>query len=129
MGCVYEAERTTDGAGVAVKMVKGEYTTEALARLAREAQIASRLEHRNLVSMLDVGTIDPDGVYLVMELVDGPSLEESRSQFGNVSWAAAVLAELAEGLAAIHSAGIVHRDLKPSNRSASSSPSEAARRF
>jgi serine/threonine protein kinase len=54
-------------------------------------------------------------VFLVMELVAGPTLEDQRKRFGDLSWARPILKQIAEGLAAVHAEGVVHRDLKPSN--------------
>ena len=50
-----------------------------------------------------------------MELIRGGSLDNQRERFGEVAWALPVLAQIARGLVALHSAGIVHRDLKPGN--------------
>jgi serine/threonine-protein kinase len=87
----------------------------ALARFAREAQIAAQIHHPNVVSIVDMD-VDADGfVFLVMELVRGTPLHELRDRFGELSFAVPVLRQIAEGLAAIHAQGIVHRDLKPAN--------------
>ena len=115
MGVVYEAERTKDGRRFALKVLNGTTSRTALARFAREAQIVSQIDHENVVSIADVD-VSPAGVmFIVMELVDGRSLEDQRDRWGDVPWALDVLAQVAEGLAAIHGLGIVHRDLKPGN--------------
>jgi hypothetical protein len=115
MGVVYEAERTKDGRRFALKVLNGTTSRTALARFAREAQIVSQIDHRNVVSIVDVD-VSPAGVmFIVMELVDGRSLEDQRDRWGDVPWALDVLAQVAEGLSAIHGLGIVHRDLKPGN--------------
>ncbi len=84
------------------------------ARFAREAEIGARVHHPNLVSIVDVG-VSAGVPYLVMEKVDGGSLEARRARFGDVPWALPILGQIAEGLAALHEAGVVHRDLKPAN--------------
>lgn len=80
-------------------------------RFEQEAQIAATVTHVNLVTVFDAGT-DDDGPFLVMELVDAPTLAS-----GTVEAADVVLlgAQVASALAALHDAGIVHRDVKPSN--------------
>ena len=114
MGAVYEVERVTDGARLALKVVVGEMSGASAARFAREAEIGARLRHPSLVPIVDVGV--SNGVpFLAMELVRGGSLEAQRSKFGDVAWALPVLKQIAEGLAALHDAGVVHRDLKPAN--------------
>ncbi len=114
MGAVYEVERVTDGAMLALKCVVGEVSGASAARFAREAEIGARVRHPNLVSIVDVGVAS--GVpYLVMELVRGGSLESQRSRFGDVAWALPILEEITQGLSALHDAGVVHRDLKPAN--------------
>ncbi|MBI2394480.1 MAG: protein kinase [Deltaproteobacteria bacterium] len=115
MGSVYEVERMTDGAPFALKVLHGRNEPLALARFAREAQIAAQIHHENVVSIVDMD-VDAEGyVFLVMELVRGVSLAELRDRFGDLSFCVPVLRQIAEGLAAIHELGIVHRDLKPAN--------------
>ena len=115
MGTVYEVLRTTDQRRLAVKITSGQGDSIAVARLAREAQIAAHLSHPNVVSVLDVDIDQSSLLYMVMEFVDGASLYERRSRFGDVAWGLPILQQLAEGLAALHAADIVHRDLKPGN--------------
>jgi serine/threonine protein kinase len=85
------------------------------ARFAREAEIGARLQHENLVSILDVGIAAGAAPFLVMELVQGGSMEEQRARFGDVGWALPILAQIASGLTELHAHRIVHRDLKPGN--------------
>lgn len=115
MGAVYEVVRQTDDRRLAVKVMIGVLTADQAQRFAREAEIAAKLRHANLVPLVDVG-VDPRGIpYLVMELVTGTSLEEQRERFGDHTWALPLLSDVARGLHALHHAGIMHRDLKPSN--------------
>lgn len=82
----------------------------------REAQLAAKVRHPNVVEVEEV--IEDDGVpVLVMEHVAGGSLEDLLRSKGTLDWreAVSVTHDVARGLAAVHGAGIVHRDIKPSN--------------
>ena len=114
MGTVHEVERLADGRRLALKTLRGRVDTDAMARFAREAEIASGLDHPNLVAVIDLGVTDGE-LFLVMEMIDGGSLESERVRFGDRTWAMPILVQVARGLAAIHDRGIVHRDLKPAN--------------
>jgi predicted Ser/Thr protein kinase len=115
MGAVYEVERTRDGGRFALKTVTGAGGGPALARLAREAEIATKVVHANVVGIVDID-VAPSGVlFIVMELVRGRALAAEAERFGDVAWARPILRQVAAGLHALHEAGIVHRDLKPAN--------------
>lgn len=81
--------------------------------MEREARAAASLAHPNLVTIYDYGK-DDDGPFLVMELLDGPTLLDELGEIA-LPEAVEIGAQLADGLAAIHQAGIVHRDVKPAN--------------
>lgn len=115
MGQVHEVARLTDGRRLALKTLTGVAHREALARFAREAQVAAELDHPNVVAALDVGVTPAGTLFLVMELVAGSSLAGERSRYGDRRWAVPILIQVARALAAMHARGIVHRDLKPSN--------------
>jgi serine/threonine-protein kinase len=114
MGAVYEVERLTDRKRLALKTLRGRGSPDALARFAREAQIAAQLHHPNLVPVLDVGIAD-GLLFLVMPLIAGGSLEQMRPRFGDAAWGISLLAPVAAGLTVLHDRGILHRDLKPGN--------------
>ncbi len=114
MGVVYQVERVSDKRCLALKLLANADTSH-MARFAREAQIVSRLDHPSIVSIVDVAVAGSGFLYLVMEHVEGRSLDEHRARYGDLRWALAVLQQVAEGLSAIHEHGIVHRDLKPGN--------------
>lgn len=104
---------------VAVKLLRAEYAEhpEALARFRAEARHAGSLSHPGIAQVYDYGEPDPPyPPYLVMELVDGPSLASVLAS-GPLDPARAmdVVAQAAAGLAAAHAAGLVHRDIKPGN--------------
>jgi hypothetical protein len=115
MGAVYEVERTRDGRKLALKVVTGAMSAKHAARFAREAEIGARLQHENLVSIVDVGIAAGATPFLVMELVQGGSLEDKRTRFGDAAWARPIVRQIAAGLAELHANRIVHRDLKPGN--------------
>jgi tRNA A-37 threonylcarbamoyl transferase component Bud32 len=115
MGAVYEVERSRDAKRLALKVVTGAMSAKHAARFAREAEIGARLQHENLVSIVDVGIAAGATPFLVMELVQGGSLEEKRARFGDAAWARPIVRQIAAGLAELHANRIVHRDLKPGN--------------
>jgi serine/threonine-protein kinase len=115
MAWVYEVERTSDGRRLALKLLHGKSSGEALSRFAREARLASEVDHPAIVGVVDVD-MTPEGVlYIVMEFVEGRTLEEYLDGDPAIAWSLVVLRQVAEGLAAVHAKGIVHRDLKPTN--------------
>ncbi|MCG7525772.1 serine/threonine protein kinase, partial [Streptomyces sp. OfavH-34-F] len=90
----------------------------AVARFAREVRIMRRLDDPHLTRIVDGGVDEAHGrPYLAMELLDGDTLGDLIDEEGRlpVSWAAAIGAQIAAGLAAAHGADVVHRDLKPRN--------------
>src|SRR5262245_6084146 len=85
-------------------------STEARARLVREAQAMARLNHRNVVPIYDAGTYH-DQVFLAMEYVAGGHLKQwLRERQRSIVEILRVFTEAGRGLAAAHDAGLVHRD-------------------
>ena len=115
MGTVYEVERLTDAKKLALKVLHAPRSGAELSRLAREAELASRIDHPNVVGIKDVDVSESGTLFLVMDLIDGPPLEDMRARFAELPWALRILAQIASGLAALHEQGVVHRDLKPGN--------------
>ena len=120
MAFVFDAYHTTLEKPVALKMLRPELASDAkhAQRFLREAKLASRLQHENIVSILDFGhDEDLNLPFLVMERVAGRSLAEVVEQEGPLDWerACALLVQLARALATAHAAGVVHRDVSPRN--------------
>jgi eukaryotic-like serine/threonine-protein kinase len=117
MGEVYRARDTRLGRDVALKVVPEAFAQDAerLARFRREAQVLASLNHPNIAAIY--GFEDSGGTHaLVMELVEGPTLEERiKSGAIPVDEALATAKQICEGLEYAHERGIVHRDLKPAN--------------
>ncbi|HBQ15562.1 MAG TPA: serine/threonine protein kinase, partial [Myxococcales bacterium] len=123
MGEVWRAEQVALGREVAVKLVRGELNEpHARERFRREAELAAKVQHRNVVDILDFGTVEAgdtddsergeDTQYLVMPLLEGETLHarlhRTRPALRDLLvWMRGLLS----GLAAIHDRGIVHRDL------------------
>jgi serine/threonine protein kinase len=119
MGAVYAARHILLGDRVAIKVLPAEMRNNAewLRRFRREGQAARRFRHPNAVTVYDLRT-SPDGmIYLVMEYVEGRTLDAELKQRGRFSPAAAfaVLEPILSVLNAAHAMGVVHRDLKPEN--------------
>ncbi len=83
-------------------------------RLQQEAKTLARLTHPNVIRVHDVGQHD-DRLYMVMELVDGPTLAGWAATRRSAAEVLRVMIAAGRGLAAAHAAGIVHRDFKPAN--------------
>ncbi len=117
MGMVFSARRLSDERRVAIKLISRYYASNptALVRLAREAESAAAIDHPNVVRVLDIDIDEQGALFLAMELVEGQSLEQQRSRFGDLAWAFPLLPQLLKALQAIHAGGVLHRDLKPSN--------------
>ena len=107
MGEVWRARDPRLGRDVAIKVSAAQFTD----RFEREAKVIASLNHPNVCTLYDVG---PN--YLVMELVEGPTLAEQIRQ-GPIALeeALGLARQIAEALEAAHDKGIVHRDLKPAN--------------
>src|SRR5580658_6950816 len=115
---VWRATDTVLARQVAVKLLHAGYASqgEALARFKAEARHAGALSHENIARVYDYGEPADGQSYLVMELVDGPSLADvlARGPLGARPTMDTV-AQVAAGLQAAHTAGLIHRDIKPAN--------------
>jgi CheY-like chemotaxis protein len=118
-GTVFRARHLELNRDVAVKVLATSAGTdpEALQRFRREGDSACRVQHPNAVAVFDFA-VNPGGVaYLVMELLEGHSLEKELEERGPLSplRATEIVVPVCSALAAAHAAGLIHRDIKPSN--------------
>lgn len=117
MGQVYLAQDLQLKRLVAIKTLSSEndYTEEHKARFLREAQMASSINHPNVLTVYEVGSED-NRPFLVMEYVEGHTLRELlKNNQIDMPLAINLAIQLAQGLQAIHQLGVIHRDLKLDN--------------
>jgi serine/threonine protein kinase len=118
MGIVYRARDEQLARDVALKLMMTdlEQDPETRARFFREAQITSRLVHRNIVTVLDVGE-DDGRLFIVMELLKGQTLGEflKNAEPAMLEQKVDLMIQACDGFSMAHSKGIVHRDIKPGN--------------
>jgi transcriptional regulator with GAF, ATPase, and Fis domain/tetratricopeptide (TPR) repeat protein len=117
-GSVYRAERTADGAVVAIKVLH-DRSAESLAALRAEFAVLRTLQHPGLVAVHDLGSTADGAACLVMDWVDGRPVgpDDLRGDDGQISEArfASLLLDISSALGLIHARGVVHADVKPSN--------------
>lgn len=121
MAVVWKAHDEVLNRPVAIKVLAGRYADDeqSRARIQTEARAAATISHPNIAQVYDYGESDDDEVrlpYVVMELINGPTLAERVMQ-GPIPPRAAfrIGGEVAAALAAAHAHGLVHRDIKPAN--------------
>ncbi len=118
MGRVFQALHCTMNRMVALKLVSPQFVQTEVGRklFAREVRAAARLSHPNIVTAYDANQIGAR-LYLIMEYVDGPNLEELVRERGplEVGLACEFIRQAALGLQYAFEMGMVHRDIKPAN--------------
>ena len=117
MGTVYRAKHTKLKRQVALKVMHEHLMHEPklMERFQREAKIAARLAHPNVASVLDVGETEDRKQVMVLELVEGVSLNELMDQPLALERILLFVEHMLRGLEHAHDMGLVHRDLKPDN--------------
>jgi len=119
MGRVYRGKHTAIGKPVAIKVLHAALgnNQEAATRFQREALASGRLDHPNIVNVMDFGVLDNGNLYLVMEALDGEHLGHRLMREKVLVWSDAVMIArgVLLGLRHAHERGIVHRDIKPDN--------------
>ncbi|KUM74366.1 serine/threonine-protein kinase [Streptomyces griseorubiginosus] len=122
MGVVWRAVDEVLGREVAVKELRtyhdadGPELADLRLRMQREARAAARVRHPGVVAVHDIGEVEGRPL-IVMELVEGPSLDQVLRKSGPLDprEAAGIGAKVMDALAAAHRAGVLHRDVKPGN--------------
>src|ERR1700722_5805330 len=107
MGEVYSATDTRLPRAVAIKTSRQQFNE----RFARETKVIASLNHPNICTLFDVG---PN--YLVMEMIEGPTLAERiKSDPLSLDETVHIMRQVADALDYAHERGVIHRDLKPGN--------------
>lgn len=115
MGHVWSAVRESDGRPFALKVLKVS-GVDSTRRLVREARIAQRLRHPNIVRVEEIFAPPSGSPIVVLELLDGQSLRERLAHGSlDVTTASRIVGSAAAAVGSAHARGIVHRDLKPEN--------------
>ncbi len=119
MGAVYLAEHTLIGRQAAIKVLLPElsHKQEIVNRFFNEAKSATAIKHPGIVEIYDFGYAEDGSAYIVMEFLDGESLDARIRKLVRLPALAAVdiTRQVASGLSAAHEKSIIHRDLKPDN--------------
>jgi len=118
MGAVYKVRDGALDRDVALKLIRSDIAQDAAAleRFKREIQLSSKITHKNVLRVYDLG--ESDGIkYLTMQFVEGKDLASilKRDRQLPIPRVVRIFRQIAEGLAAAHEQGIIHRDLKPQN--------------
>lgn len=119
MGRVYKARHLLMKRTVAVKMMHPQLVSgkAALKRFQKEAELASALNHPNIMTVYDFGVAEDGSPYLVMDYLEGTPLNDliKAEKHLPLSRAMHIFRQVCTGLAHAHDRGVIHRDLKPSN--------------
>jgi serine/threonine protein kinase len=118
MGVVYKAKQMSVDRVVAIKILLDTLAQnkEFIKRFEREAKIAARLSHNNIVNAIDAGEVDGH-YFFVMEYVEGDTIKDylDKNQTFDEKEALRIVLAVAEALTHAHSRGLIHRDIKPEN--------------
>jgi Serine/threonine protein kinase len=117
LGVVYLGYDNVLDKEVAVKLLLPGMRSETMVRFHKEAKTAAKVEHPNVLKVLDFGQAPNGELYLVMDYIDGVSLEQLIKTSGRVPVTSAIeiFCQICDGLQYAHSQDVLHRDIKPSN--------------
>lgn len=123
MGVVYKAKDPEIGRLVAIKTLKAVFMgddtagNEALQRFRQESRSAGRLHHPNIVTIFEAGRASNGSPFIVMEYIEGKSLESMMAENGAIDPLAVLhyLSQIANAIDYAHAQDVIHRDIKPSN--------------
>jgi serine/threonine protein kinase len=118
MGVVYKVEQPSLKAVHALKILDTSQATQtAFARFQIEAQASFHLNHRNLIRVYDLGLLEDEHPYFVMDYVEGLTLAELIKSRGKLPTeeALGIFLQVCDGIGYAHDHGVIHRDLKPGN--------------
>lgn len=118
MGVVHEAYHVDLGRRLAVKVLSPEQSSSAASdRLRAEARAIARVEHENLVRLVDFGISSDGRAFYAMEFLEGETLDRRIARGEELGWreVARLGVQACAALEAAHAAGVVHRDIKPAN--------------
>lgn len=119
MGAFYRARDLEVGRPCALRVLPETYTREPeiMNRFMREARAATEIGHPNIIEVFDIGVLEDESVFSVMELLDGQSLADVIAYEAPISASRAVhiVAQVCRALGTAHESSIIHRDLKPEN--------------
>lgn len=118
-GVIFKARKNTSGRIVAVKVLAEDMLNDesAFERFESEAKTASTLKHDNIINVFDFGVSDEGFAYLVMEFLEGESLQQTLDHDGRLPLERSlkIFIQIADALAHAHSKNMLHRDVKPEN--------------
>jgi serine/threonine-protein kinase len=119
MGTVYRATQLNLERPVAIKIMRSDILSNpvAIERFKREALAIARLKHPRIVAIYDYGVAPEVGAYIVMEYLEGRSLNAEVKERRRIPLEQAVrwMRQVCQAVAVAHTAGVIHRDLKPHN--------------
>jgi serine/threonine-protein kinase len=118
-GAVYQATQIDTGISVALKILLKNFSSSKTdsKRFRREASLVQKLQHPNVVALLDFGETDRGQPYIAFELLEGEALGKVLKESGRLPlWRASqITRDVLSALEAAHALGVIHRDIKPQN--------------